>query len=168
MKRLALLTFLSVTILVAQDSCNLAVKDELKKIEKSPYDRKEGVYNRYPLTSNVLPNLIGPYVKFGGQHKINATDEQEIVFEELFEEMLNIRSKVLPQIQALESLLVKKVVDEGASLKQVQGILDEIASKKMALTVSKIKCIHILKKTWTKSQYQQILDIEKKLAKENP
>lgn len=158
-KRLILLVLLAVVPAVAHQAST--------KPSENPYLRTDDFPGGYSILPNSLPPLIGMYMKMGGQHKINPTPKQEDIFEKQFEKMVKIFNDDALEIKDLETQFMKRVVYKGENPKQVQGLIEEIARKKISLTMLQVECINLFKENLNAKQYQQMLDIAEKFALEN-
>jgi len=161
MKKILLITMLALVPLMAHKSANQ------KEYKENPYLKKDDFPGGYSLSPNSLPPLIGMYMKMGGQHKINPTIKQEKLFEKQFEKMFTTYHEKAKEIRDLETSLMKRVVYKGQNPKEVKSLLDEIAKKKMDLTILQVECINLFKDNLNDTQYQTILEIAEKFAKEN-
>lgn len=154
MKKIVLAILIALSPMIAKDSG-----------EQNPFfNVKSNEGGSFLLDS--LPHFMGMYMKHGGMHKIKPTDEQEIVLEKQFSKMVKIIMPAREKIRKIENEIVSKVVFDGATEKELASQLAEVANMKKKLTDLQIECLNVFKKTLTKEQYQMMIDMAIKHAKE--
>jgi Spy/CpxP family protein refolding chaperone len=118
----------------------------------------------YSLMADSMPNFMHIYMKGGGMHELNLSAEQEKAIEKVFATRPQKMMKAASEIKKLETILVFKVVNEGKNAQEIKTLLDEIALKRKEMTILKISCVNIFRKTLTPEQYKRLRDMAIKVA----
>lgn len=156
MKKIMLIALLTLSPMIA--------KDEVKM--ENPFLHGDNFPRGYALTAHAMPNFMHLYMKDGGMFKIeDLTDEQEDAIEKIFSKMPRKIMKLAKEVKALETSMVLEVIDNGKEAKDVSEILEQIAQKKKNITVLKIECLSVFKKTLTPKQYKVLRDMAIEMAK---
>ncbi len=113
----------------------------------------------YSLVANSMPNFMHIYMKGGGAIQLDLTQKQEEAIEAVFATRPPKVMKAAKEIKHLETKLVLAVIDERKSVKEVKGLLDEIAHKKEEMTILQIGCMRVFQDTLTKEQYKVLRDM---------
>ena len=150
MKKILLITLLTLSPMMA--------KDEVKV--ENPFLHGDNFPKGYFLTSDSMPHFMHIYMKQGGSFKIeDLTEKQEEIIEKQFAGTPPRVMKLAKEIKALETKLVLAVINDGKNVKDVTESLDKIADKRKELTILKIECLNMFKKTLTKVQYKVLVDL---------
>jgi len=157
MKNILLIASLTLTPMIAKDELNM----------ENPFLHGDNFPRGYSLTAHAMPNFMHIYMKDGGMFKIEGlTDKQEDAIEVTFSKMPRKIMKLAKEVKALETNMVLEVIDQGKEAKDVSKALEEIAQKKKAITVLKIECLSVFKKTLTPKQYKVLRDMAIDMAKQ--
>ena len=147
MKKIILAIFIALSPMIAQEDL------------ENPFLGNDNFPMGYSLLADSMPNFMHLYMKGGGMHKLELTQEQEEAIEKVFSTRPPKVMKAAQEIQNLETQLVLKVVDEGKKAEDVKKLLDQIAQKRKEMTMLKIGCLNIFKETLTKEQYKILRDM---------
>lgn len=147
MKNIILIILLTLTSAIG--------KEELE----NPFLGNDNFPMGYSLVFNSMPNFMHIYMKGGGMHKLNLTQEQEEAIEEVFATRPRKVMKAASEIKNLETKLALQIVDEGKSAEDVKELLEKIAQKRKEMTILQIGCISVFKNTLTKEQYQVLREM---------
>ena len=155
MKKIILLTLLTLAPLLAKDATKA----------QNPFLHGDNFPRGYALTAHAMPNFMHIYMKDGGMFKIeDLTAKQESAIEETFSKMPRKIMKLAREVKALETTLAFDVIDNGKEGKDVSEMLEEIAQKKKGITLLKIECLSVFKKTLTPKQYKVLRDMAVEMA----
>lgn len=147
LKKIILAIFIVLSPMVAQEDL------------ENPFLGNDNFPMGYSLLADSMPNFMHLYMKGGGMHKLDLTQEQETAIEKVFATRPPKVMKAAQEIQNLETQLVLKVVNEGKKAEDVKELLDQIAQKRKEMTILKIGCLNIFKETLTKEQYKILRDM---------
>ena len=155
MKTLILATLLTLSPLLAKD-----------KVTVNPYLHGDNFPKGYFLTSDSMPHFMHIYMKQGGSLDIeDLTEKQEAIIEEKFAQTPPKVMKMAKEIKALETEVVLAVINEGKDAKALDEKLDLIAAKRKEMTVLKIECLNMFKKTLTPKQFDVLKGLAQAEAK---
>jgi hypothetical protein len=126
---------------------------------ENPFLRNDNFPMGYSLVANSMPNFMHIYMKGGGAIKLDLTQKQEEAIEAVFAIRPPKVMKAAKDIKYLETKLALAVIDERKSVKEVKGLLDEIAQKKEEMTILQIGCMRVFQDTLTKEQYKVLRDM---------
>ncbi|MEA1879720.1 MAG: hypothetical protein U9N11_03645 [Campylobacterota bacterium] len=150
MKKIILASLLAISPILAKDS----------NTKQNPFLHGDNFPRGYALTAHAMPNFMHLYMKDGGMFKIEGlTEQQEDTIEKTFSKMPKKIMKLAREVKALETTLAFDVIDNGKEAKDVSDVLDKIAQKKKKITVLKIECLSVFKKTLTPKQYKVLRDM---------
>lgn len=151
---LLLVIFLTSSIVLADDQ------------QENPFLKQDHFPGGYFLMPDSLPHFMGIYMKEGGMHKINPTDEQEEIIEKQFKHMVSIIMPTAKKIKAIEAKITHQVVFEGKSKQDMSAELKEVVDLRLKLSELQIECLNIFKKTLKPEQYKQMIELAKKSTHE--
>ena len=152
MKKIILAIFIALSPMIAQEDL------------ENPFLGDDNFPMGYSLLADSMPNFMHLYMKGGGMHKLDLTEEQEAAIEKVFSTRPPKVMKAALEIKNLETKLVLKVIDEGKKAEDVKELLDQIAQKRKEMTMLQIGCLNIFKETLTKEQYKILREMAIELA----
>ena len=155
MKAIILATLLSLSPLLAKD-----------EVKVNPYLHGDNFPKGYFLTSDSMPHFMHIYMKQGGSLDIeDLTEKQEEIIETKFAQIPPKVMKLAKEIKALETEVVLAVIENGDDAKALDEKLDAIAAKRKEMTVLKIECLNMFKKTLTPKQFNVLKGLAQAEAK---
>lgn len=110
------------------------------------------------LMADSIPNLIGFYMRHGGNKAVKLTDKQEEIIENKFAEMAKFIPKTGKKVQQLQNQVAMAVLYKNQNTAEVKATVKQIAELKTQMSLQKIEAIHLIKNTLSAEQYQQLLD----------
>ncbi len=119
-----------------------------------------------PFLFGSLPHFMGMYMKRGGMHKIETTDEQAAPIEKQFKKMMKTLKPRRDKLRKLENEIVSKIVFEGKTKEELSTQISEAIKLKTEMTNIQIECLNVFKKALTQKQYQVMIDMSIKHSKE--
>lgn len=112
----------------------------------------------YFMVHKNLPHYMQIFREYGDDKTLALSDEQKSKLQQMQEEVVVMVSKTAIEIRDLELALQKGVVLENKNSKQMQDLVEEIATLRLQMTNAHIDCIQEVKKVLTKKQDKFFID----------
>lgn len=126
---------------------------------ENPFLHDDNFPAGYFLIPDAMPHFMGIYMKKGGMHKIEPTEEQETILEDKFASMVKFIMATAKEIKTLETTVTHAVVYEGKTAEELSESIDKIVALRHELTLLQIECLNLYKATLTPEQYAMIIDL---------